>query len=146
MEEKLNDIEVRILGSLMEKEKTTPEYYPLTLNALTRACNQKSNRNPVLSLDETTAVRALDGLTFDRNLVKRVRSDDTRVPKYRHDMKESLGLSDPEIAVTCILMLRGPQKQWVKSGAAQNAFMPSRVWLKLRLFWRHLRNGNRRLW
>lgn len=109
MEEKLNDIEVRILGALMEKEKTTPEYYPLTLNALTRACNQKSNRHPVLSLDETTAVRALDGLTFDRNLVKRVRSDDTRVPKYRHDIKESLGLSDPEMSVMCILMLRGPQ-------------------------------------
>ena len=105
----LNDIEVRIVGSLMEKEITTPEYYPLTLNALSRACSQKSNRNPVISLDEKTVFRALDGLTFEKDLVKRVISDDSRVPKYRQALTEALGLDGAETAVLCILMLRGPQ-------------------------------------
>ena len=105
----LNDIEIRILGSLMEKEKTTPEYYPLTLNALTRACNQKNNRHPVVNLDEKTVANTLDGLGFHRKLTKRVLSDDSRVPKYRHDLTEALGLSDPEFATLCVLLLRGPQ-------------------------------------
>ena len=109
MDPLLNDIEVRIVGALMEKEKTTPEYYPLTLNALTRACSQKSNRNPVVSFDEKTVAGALDGLTFHKNLVKRVIADDSRVPKYRHALTETLTLSEPEHAALCILMLRGPQ-------------------------------------
>jgi hypothetical protein len=105
----LNPIEVRILGALMEKEVTTPEYYPLTLSALTRACNQKSNREPVVDFDEKTVVQALDGLTFARDLAKRVISDDSRVPKYRHALTEKLRLTRPETAVLCVLMLRGPQ-------------------------------------
>ena len=109
LENPLNDIEARIIGALLEKEKTTPETYPLTLNALTRACNQKSNRNPVVDFDEETVAGALDGLTFHRNLVKRFISDDSRVPKYRHAMSEAFDLSDPELAALCILMLRGPQ-------------------------------------
>ena len=75
----LNDIEVRVLGSLMEKSMTTPEYYPLSLNALTNACNQKSNRDPVVSFDETTVVRALDSL---REKQLAVLSASSRVPKY----------------------------------------------------------------
>ena len=109
MDHILNDIEVRIIGSLIEKEITTPEYYPLTLNALTRACSQKNNRNPVVSFDEETVFRALDGLTFHKDLVKRVISDDSRVPKYRQAFAEALGLSGSETAALCILMLRGPQ-------------------------------------
>ena len=122
MEERLNDIEVRVLGVLMEKEKTTPEYYPLTLNALTRACNQKSNRNPVVSLDETTVVCTLDKLTFERDLVKRVMSDDSRVAKYRHDFRESLTLDEREMAVFCILMLRGPQTVGEIRGRTERLF------------------------
>jgi len=109
MEHILNDIEVRIVSALMEKEKTTPEHYPLSLNALSRACSQKSNRHPVMNLDEQVVAEALDGLTFHKNLVKRVISDDSRVPKYRHALTEALGLEEAEHATLCILMLRGPQ-------------------------------------
>ena len=105
----LNPIEVRILGALLEKEVTTPEYYPLTLNALTRACNQKSNRHPVVELDEKTVVQTLESLTFDKDLAKRVISHDSRVPKYRHALTEHLNLTKPEAAALCVLMLRGPQ-------------------------------------
>lgn len=105
----LNDIEVRVVGALMEKERTTPEYYPLTLNALTRACNQKSNRNPVVDFDEKTVAAALDDLAFHKRLVKRVLSDDSRVPRYRHAVTETLGLDDRGMAALCVLMLRGPQ-------------------------------------
>jgi uncharacterized protein YceH (UPF0502 family) len=109
LELRLNPIEVRILGALMEKEVTTPEYYPLSLNALIRACNQKSNRHPVADFDEKTVLQTLDGLTFDKDLAKRVVSDDSRVPKYRHDLTEKLHLTRPEAAALCMLMLRGPQ-------------------------------------
>ena len=109
MEFMLNPIEIRILGSLMEKEVTTPEYYPLTLNGLTRACNQRSNRHPVVEFDEETVLQALDGLTFDQNLAKRVISYDSRVPKYRHALTENLSLTSSEAAILCVLMLRGPQ-------------------------------------
>ncbi len=109
MDHILNDIEVRILGSLIEKEHTTPEYYPLTLNALTRACNQKSNRHPVVSYDEKTVVRVLDDLAFNKQLVRRVISDDSRVPKYRHTVLEALDLNQQELAALCVLVLRGPQ-------------------------------------
>jgi uncharacterized protein YceH (UPF0502 family) len=105
----LNPIEVRILGALLEKEVTTPEYYPLSLHALTRACNQKSNRHPVVDFDEKTVQQTLDGLTFDKDLAKRVISDDSRVPKYRQNLTEKLHLTRPQAAALCILMLRGPQ-------------------------------------
>ena len=102
----LNDIEVRVLGSLMEKSMTTPEYYPLSLNALTNACNQKSNREPVVSFDETTVVRALDSLR-EKQLV--VLSAASRVPKYAEIFTETRKLVNREAALIMVLLLRGPQ-------------------------------------
>ena len=104
----LSDIEVRILGCLIEKEFTTPDYYPLSLNALTNACNQKSNRNPVVSFEETTVVRGLDELN-KKGLSEKILKSDSRVPKYRHLFTDKLALSDRQTAVLCVLMLRGPQ-------------------------------------
>jgi len=104
----LTPIEVRVLGSLVEKEITTPEYYPLTLHALTNACCQKNNREPVVSYDETTVVRALDSLR-EKKLVSTVTGAGMRVPKYRHKIVEAYGLTPAEIAVIGLLMLRGPQ-------------------------------------
>jgi len=100
--------EVRVLGALIEKQVTTPEYYPLTLNALRQACNQLSNRDPVVSYDERTVVWALESLR-DRKLVRVVTTADGRVPKHRHVLDEALGLKSPEMAVMCVLMLRGAQ-------------------------------------
>lgn len=107
MDIRLNTIEVRVLGSLVEKELTTPEYYPLSLNALTNACNQKSNRDPVLALTDEEVVRALDSLRFKQLSV--ISADGGRVPKYRHLLAEKLGLLPAEQAVLCELLLRGPQ-------------------------------------
>lgn len=107
MEITLNDIEVRVLGSLIEKELTTPEYYPLSLNALTNACNQKSNRDPVMALAEEDVVRALDSLRFKQLAV--VSADGGRVPKYRHLLAEKMGLVATEQAILCELLVRGPQ-------------------------------------
>jgi len=104
----LNDVEVRVLGSLVEKKITTPEYYPLTLNALTNACNQKSSRDPVVAFDEKTVVRALDGLR-EKKLAWVVTGADHRVPKYGHLFPEAFDLTPPEAAVLCVMMLRGPQ-------------------------------------
>ncbi len=104
----LNELEVRIFGCLIEKEITTPDYYPLTLNALTNACNQKSNRNPVVSYDETTVVRGLDDLS-EKGLAKRVVAAGSRVPKYQHSFTDKFDLARREVAVLCELMLRGPQ-------------------------------------
>lgn len=109
MDFELSPVEARIVGALMEKEKTTPEYYPMTLNGLTRACNQKSNRNPVMDISEDIIAGALDGLGFHRKLTKRLLADDSRVPKYRHDLTEVFHLSPNEHAVICVLLLRGPQ-------------------------------------
>jgi len=103
----LNDIEARILGCLIEKELTTPEYYPLSLNALTNACNQKSNRDPVMELGEQDVVRALDALRFKQLIV--LSAEGGRVPKYRHILSEKLGLVSAELAVMCELLVRGPQ-------------------------------------
>ena len=96
-----------MLGSLVEKELTTPEYYPLSLNSLTNACNQKSNRDPVMALSEEEVVRALDSLRFKQLSV--ISADGGRVPKYRHLLAEKLGLVPAEQAVLCELLLRGPQ-------------------------------------
>lgn len=104
----LNDVEVRVIGSLIEKQITTPEYYPLTLNALTHACNQISNRDPVVSFDEKTVVQALDSLR-DKKLVHVVFGSESRVPKYKQMLTEALNLTPQEVAVMCVLMLRGPQ-------------------------------------
>jgi uncharacterized protein YceH (UPF0502 family) len=98
--------EVRVLGALIEKEITTPEYYPLSLNALVNACNQKSSRDPIMQLDEIAVERALARLE-DLELVRRVH--DSRVPKFEHQARSRIDLRRPEIAVLCLLMLRGPQ-------------------------------------
>src|SRR5438105_4312366 len=104
----LNETEVRILGALIEKQITTPEYYPLTLNALTAACNQKNNRNPVMSLTEAEVERALDSLR-DKNLAYVFHGSTSRVPKFKHVAPENLQLNPAELAVMCVLMLSGPQ-------------------------------------
>ena len=108
MPETLTDVEIRVLGSLVEKQLTTPEYYPLTLNALTAACNQKSNRDPVVSYDETTILAAVDSLR-DKNLVYLFYGSSSRTVKYKHMLPSVFELSPPEVAVMAVLMLRGPQ-------------------------------------
>ncbi|NTV50769.1 MAG: DUF480 domain-containing protein [Geobacteraceae bacterium] len=107
MDTTLNDIEVRVLGSLIEKELTTPEYYPLSLNSLTNACNQKSNRDPAMALTEEDVVRALDSLRFKQLAV--LSAEGGRVPKYRHLLAEKMGLMAAEQAIICELLVRGPQ-------------------------------------
>ncbi len=104
----LSDIEVRVLGSLVEKEITTPDYYPLSLNALTAACSQSSNRSPVVQYDEQSVARAADDLR-EKKLVHQVDRSESRVTRYRHVLYEALDLGRPAIAVMCVLMLRGPQ-------------------------------------
>ncbi|HEV2828472.1 MAG TPA: YceH family protein [Pyrinomonadaceae bacterium] len=104
----LNDVETRVLGSLVEKQVTTPEYYPLTLNALMLACNQKNNRTPVTSYDETTVAQALETLR-EKNLAYVFYGSTSRVPKYKHVLPEVMHLSAPELALMCVLLLRGPQ-------------------------------------
>jgi uncharacterized protein len=103
----LNAIELRVLGSLIEKELTTPEYYPLSLNALVNACNQKSNRDPVLTLDEGEVTRALDSLRFKQFAL--LSGAGGRVAKYRHALVEKFRFSPPELALLCELLVRGPQ-------------------------------------
>ena len=107
MDMTLNENEVRVLGSLVEKELTTPEYYPLSLNSLTNACNQKSNRDPAMALTEEDVVRALDSLRFKQLAV--LSAEGGRVPKYRHLLAEKLGLMSAEQAILCELLVRGPQ-------------------------------------
>ncbi len=104
----LDPIEIRVLGSLVEKQITTPDYYPLSLNALTNACNQINNRDPVVSCSETEVTRALDRLR-DKRLAYVVSGAESRVVKFGHKLGETLELPRPEIAVLCELMLRGPQ-------------------------------------
>ena len=104
----LSEVEARVLGALVEKEITTPEYYPLSLNALVNACNQKSNREPVMTLDEDavrSAIRSLNEL----GLTRFASSADSRVGKYEHRLNESFNFHRHEIAILCVLLLRGPQ-------------------------------------
>src|SRR5438105_4599961 len=103
----LNEVELRVLGSLVEKQVTTPEYYPLTLNALILACNQKNNRNPVTAYDETTVSLALESLR-EKNLTYVFYGSTSRVPKYKH-VADNLHLNAAELAAMCVLMLSGPQ-------------------------------------
>jgi hypothetical protein len=101
--------EIRVLGSLFEKENTTPDYYPLTLNALLAACNQKSSRDPAVSYTEEAVMAALDGLR-EKGLARVITSSEGgRVPRYRHVFAEAFSLNQPEAAALCVLMLRGPQ-------------------------------------
>jgi uncharacterized protein YceH (UPF0502 family) len=105
----LNPVEVRVLGSLIEKEITTPDYYPLTLNALTLACNQSSNREPVAEFAETTVARALESLR-EKKWAFLYGGASARVPRYGHKVNEVLyDLTRADLAVLCVLMLRGPQ-------------------------------------
>jgi len=104
----LSNVEARVLGALVEKEITTPEYYPLSLNALVNACNQKSNRDPVMTLDEDavrSAIRTLNDIGFTRF----ASSADSRVGKYEHRLNETFNFHRHEIAILCVLLLRGPQ-------------------------------------
>ncbi|MDD4538802.1 MAG: YceH family protein [Lentisphaeria bacterium] len=104
----LTDIEARILACLIEKQVTTPDSYPLTLNSLVLACNQKSNRDPVVEYDDVTVVRGLDGLR-DKKLAMMVGMDGARVPKYEHNCQYTLPMPAAELALLGVLMLRGPQ-------------------------------------
>ena len=104
----LNQVECRVLGSLVEKEITTPEYYPLSLNALVNACNQKSNREPVMTLDEASVRQALHSLD-GQSLARSVSASDSRVTKYEHRLQEAFNFYRHESAVLCVLLLRGPQ-------------------------------------
>jgi uncharacterized protein len=104
----LDQVELRVLGSLVEKEITTPEYYPLTLNALVNACNQKSNRDPVVTYDEDTVESAIEMLR-ERRLAAVITGAGMRVAKYREVFSEALNLGRREVALLCVLMLRGPQ-------------------------------------
>jgi uncharacterized protein len=105
---RLTPNEARVLGALIEKEITTPEYYPMSLNALINACNQRSNREPVMDLDEEMARQALHGLEDD-GLAGRARSADGRVTKYEHWLGEAFNFSRAETGLICVLLLRGPQ-------------------------------------
>src|ERR1022692_3418428 len=108
MSEPLHPAEVRVLGALLEKEITTPEYYPLTVNALVNACNQKSNRDPVVNYEEEVVQQALAVLRH-KGLAVRISGTGHRVEKYGHSLGERLNLGRRESAVLCVLMLRGPQ-------------------------------------
>ncbi len=104
----LNEYELRVLGALVEKHIATPDYYPMTLNALTNACNQKNHRDPVTSFDDATVVRALDSLR-EKNLAYVFHGSDARVPKYGQLFSKVYDLNPQETAVLIVLMLRGPQ-------------------------------------
>jgi hypothetical protein len=108
MEPTLTENEVRVLGALIEKDNTTPEYYPLSLNALVNACNQKSNRDPVMQLNENAVRDALSGLQEHR-LAGPAGGADSRVTKYEHRTQEVFNFTRGEVAVLCVLLLRGPQ-------------------------------------
>jgi len=109
MQLNLTALEARILGALIEKEITTPEYYPLTLNGLVAACNQKNNREPVMQLSGDDVARGLASLQYDKKLVATYAGAGSRAVKYSHRLTETLGLEAPEVALVCELLLRGPQ-------------------------------------
>ena len=104
----LTDLEVRVLGSLIEKDITTPDYYPLSLNALVNACNQKNNRDPVMTLEEDAVSHALATLQ-EKRLAGPASGADSRVTKYEHRLQEVFNFDRREIAILCVLLLRGPQ-------------------------------------
>ena len=104
----LTSVEARVIGSLMEKQMTTPEYYPISLNALTNACNQLSNRDPIVSYEERTVSKALENLR-EKKLIWMVTTAGARVPKYEHRMSETFSLTPQQAALLCVLLLRGMQ-------------------------------------
>lgn len=121
MEIVLSETEARVLGALIEKEITTPDYYPLSLNALVNACNQKNNRDPVMSLDENSVRDALYSLQAKR-LAGPTSSADSRVTKYEHRIQEVFNLTRPEEAVMDVLLLRGPQTPGELRGRTERMF------------------------
>ncbi len=121
MELTLTQTEVRVLGSLIEKDITTPEYYPLSLNALVNACNQKSNRDPVMQFDENAVRDALRVLQENR-LAGPAGGVDSRVTKYEHRTQEIFNFTRPETAVLCVLLLRGPQTPGELRGRTERMF------------------------
>jgi len=104
----LTEIETRVLGSLIEKDITTPDYYPLSLNALVNACNQKNNRDPIMTLNDATVRQALTTLQ-EKRMAGPAGGADSRVPKYEHRLQEVFNFDRREIAIVCVLLLRGPQ-------------------------------------
>ena len=118
MDLRLDDVEARVLGCLLEKEAATPEYYPLSLNALVNACNQKSNREPVVSYDQGMVEDALDGLR-GKGLAVRITGADMRVPKHAHRLAEVFNFGRRESALLCLLLVRGPQTPGELRGRAE---------------------------
>ena len=121
MNPELNATEARVLGALIEKEITTPDYYPLSLNALVNACNQKSNRDPVMSLAEDAVRDALSSLQ-EKRLVGPVSTADSRVAKYEHQLQEVFNLTRAETALLCVLLLRGAQTPGELRGRSERMF------------------------
>ena len=117
----LTDVEVRVLGALVEKDTTTPDYYPLSLNALVNACNQKNNRDPVMTLDENAVRDALDSL-HEKRLAGPASGADSRVTKYEHRMQEVFNFTRGETAVMCVLLLRGAQTPGELRGRGERMF------------------------
>jgi uncharacterized protein len=120
MDWQIDAAEARVLGALLEKEITTPEYYPLSLNALVNACNQKSNRDPVVSFDEGTVEVALESLRA-KGLAVRI-SGESRVPKHGQRFTEKFNLGRREAAIMCVLLLRGPQTPGELRGRTERLF------------------------
>ncbi|MFA6292212.1 MAG: YceH family protein [Victivallales bacterium] len=108
MQHELNTVEARVLGCLIEKQFTTPDTYPLTLNSLTLACSQRSNRDPIMELEEQAVLRSLDTLR-DKKLIEMVNMAGSRVMKYKHQADRALELEPPALALLCELLVRGPQ-------------------------------------
>ena len=117
----LTEAQGRVLGALIEKEITTPDYYPLSMNALLNACNQKSNREPITELDEDTVRQALHGLD-DKGLAGAVRGSDSRVTKYEHRFSEAYNFGRREVAVLCVLLLRGAQTPGELRGRSERLY------------------------
>lgn len=117
----INAIEARVLGSLVEKDITTPDYYPLSLNALVNACNQKNNRDPLMNLSEEQAREALSGLQ-QQGLAGPASGADSRVPKYEHRIQEVFNFTRAETAIMCVLLLRGPQTPGELRGRSERMF------------------------
>lgn len=117
----LNEIETRVLGALIEKDITTPDYYPLSLNALVNACNQKNNRDPVMTLDENAARGALSSLQ-EKRMAGPASGADSRVTKYEHRLQEVFNFDRRETALICVLLLRGPQTPGELRGRAERIY------------------------
>src|SRR5262245_9001669 len=117
----LTEIEVRVLGALVEKDITTPDYYPLSLNALVNACNQKNNRDPVMTLDEESVGQALASLQ-ERRMAGPAGGADSRVTKYEHRLQEVFNFDRRETALICVLLLRGPQTPGELRGRSERMY------------------------